>query len=191
MKTLAIILLLTCSCSLPRRPAVVTQPAPRLLVMDSAQQMEAAQLVALPQTNGFTARFTIPGESVNLEWNPDPDADVYNVYYGTASHSYSQLIPTLKTGVTIHGLEWATRYYFAVTAAKWSGLESDFSDEFSCSNALTNLQVQASADLQSWSTCADCHPLGTNTDNSVNWFVPIETQPTEFYRLKADIVYDW
>src|SRR5882724_7850964 len=74
--------------------------------------------------------------SVNLVWNASPGAEVagYNVYYGTASQSYSSMIP-VGTNVTstISGLAGGSTYYFAVTAVDATGIESDFSNETSSS----------------------------------------------------------
>ena len=74
--------------------------------------------------------------SVNLVWNASPDAEVagYNVYYGTASQSYSSMIPVgTNVASTISGLAGGSTYYFAVTAVDATGIESDFSNETSSS----------------------------------------------------------
>src|SRR5262249_9224941 len=77
-----------------------------------------------------------PGQSVQnvtLAWNPSPDSVAgYKLYYGTASHNYTNVIdvgnvtvdmvPNLLAGVT---------YYFAVTAYDSSAMESGFSNEIS------------------------------------------------------------
>jgi hypothetical protein len=70
--------------------------------------------------------------SVSLEWNPntDPSVDGYNVYYGGASHDYTNVIPLGNTtNVRVDGLMEGKAYYFAVTARDAYGDESDFSDE--------------------------------------------------------------
>ncbi len=77
---------------------------------------------------------SLGANSVNLAWDASPDAGVagYNVYYGTATHSYQGQIPVGNnlTG-TVPGLADGTTYYFAVTAVDAFGLESDYSTEIS------------------------------------------------------------
>jgi hypothetical protein len=73
-------------------------------------------------------------ESVDLAWDPSPDAGVasYRVHYGTGSASYTVITnagPT--TGLTVQGLAEGTTYFFAVTAVGTNQLESDFSNEVS------------------------------------------------------------
>ncbi len=68
---------------------------------------------------------------VTLAWDAEvaPTLAGYNLYYGTASHSYGT--PIDVGNVTIHtvtGLQAGT-YYFAVTAYDSSGYESGYSNE--------------------------------------------------------------
>jgi len=70
--------------------------------------------------------------SVGLAWDPSPDATVvgYNLYYGTASHSYAMQVPVgTNVATSVSGLADGTTYYFAVTAVDAFGVESDFSTE--------------------------------------------------------------
>lgn len=70
--------------------------------------------------------------SVNLQWdgNPDPTVTGYNVYYGSATRSYTnQLSVGDTTNATVSGLVEGNTYYFAVTAYDAFGDESDFSGE--------------------------------------------------------------
>jgi hypothetical protein len=70
--------------------------------------------------------------SVTLAWDTDPDsvAAGYNVYYGTASRTYTQRTPAGNTNqVTIPNLVSGVTYFFAVTAVDAAGLESDYSGE--------------------------------------------------------------
>jgi hypothetical protein len=72
--------------------------------------------------------------SVGLAWDrsTDPSVAGYNVYYGTASHSYQALVPAgNNAAATVSGLSDATTYYFSVTAVDAFGVESDFSPEVS------------------------------------------------------------
>lgn len=69
--------------------------------------------------------------NVTLAWDASTTADVvgYNLYYGRASLSYTNLVPAgSKTSVTVSNLT-AGLYYFAVTAIDLAGLESSFSTE--------------------------------------------------------------
>jgi hypothetical protein len=69
---------------------------------------------------------------VTLAWSASTDPNVagYNIYYGGASHTYTNMIPVGNaTSVTIPGLVQGTTYYFAATTYTTSGLESAFSGE--------------------------------------------------------------
>jgi hypothetical protein len=70
--------------------------------------------------------------SVKLSWYPSPDPLVagYNIYYGAASHTYTNKISLGSTTVvTISNLVEGATYYFAVTAYDGTGSESPFSNE--------------------------------------------------------------
>lgn len=73
-------------------------------------------------------------ESVTLAWVPSISTDVagYNIYYGTASHSYSNMVAAGNTNrVTLSGLTPGVTYYFAATTVDVLGNESGFSNEAS------------------------------------------------------------
>ena len=73
------------------------------------------------------------GEDATLAWdaNSEPDVTGYNLYYGTASGSYSHSIDAGNTTqVTVTGLQAGVTYYFAATAYSASS-ESAFSNEVS------------------------------------------------------------
>ncbi len=70
---------------------------------------------------------------VVLAWDPnsEPDLAGYKIYYGSASGTYSTVVPIgTQTTYTVSGLAPGT-YYFAVTAFNSSGLESGYSNEVS------------------------------------------------------------
>ena len=72
--------------------------------------------------------------SVTLAWNPSTDSTIagYNIYYGGASHTYTNKISVGKaTSVTISGLVQGTTYYFAATTYAASGTNSPLSSEAS------------------------------------------------------------
>ena len=70
--------------------------------------------------------------SVTLAWNASTDTNVagYNVYYGSASGTYTnEICAGTNITLTIPGLIQNTTYYFAATCYTASGLESPFSSE--------------------------------------------------------------
>ncbi len=72
--------------------------------------------------------------NLTLAWNPvsDPGVAGYNLYYGTASRVYTNMVPVGNTNtVTITGLTPGVTYFLAVTTEAISGLESSYSDEIS------------------------------------------------------------
>jgi hypothetical protein len=69
---------------------------------------------------------------VGISWDENPESDVagYKVYYGTASHTYRNVLDVGPfTAAAIDGLNAGTTYYFAVTAYDTSGNESAASRE--------------------------------------------------------------
>ena len=80
---------------------------------------------------GFCTNLTT---SATLAWQPSSDPTVvgYQLYYGTASHSYAHTVNVgPSTTVTVSNLLNGTTYYFAVTAYYSSGVQSPFSNEAS------------------------------------------------------------
>lgn len=81
--------------------------------------------------------------SATLSWSdsPDPTVTGYHIYYGSASHSYTNMISVVNaTSVVISGLAESTTYYFAAKSVNAAGAESAFSNEaaFAGVNAMPN-----------------------------------------------------
>lgn len=77
--------------------------------------------------------------TLQLAWDPSPDASSYQVYYGVGSGSYTNTLAAgSATNATISGLREGTTYYFSATALAASGLESDFSGEISYTVPVTS-----------------------------------------------------
>jgi hypothetical protein len=89
-----------------------------------------------------------------MTWSPSTDPNVigYNIYYGTVSQDYTNMISVGDvTNVTIGNLEPGVTYYIAATALDNDGNESGysneavFSDYSAASGGILNLQVGAPA----------------------------------------------
>lgn len=79
-----------------------------------------------------TAVVAPPTNTVTLGWNHSPYAGTvgYRIYYGGSSSVYTNSAIVGYTDVAaMTGLQWSTRYYFAVTAYDEDGNESVFSNE--------------------------------------------------------------
>ena len=152
---------------------------------------------------------TIPaGVIVPLAWNqsPDPTVTGYNVYYGTASHTYTNHLHLGNvTNATITGLTAGVTYYFAATSYNAAGTESSYSNEASSvvpppvpdlqlraaagqfiltvnGPAGQTNQILASPDLKTW-TVIGTVTLGTG--GSLNFTDPNAAAfPRRFYRTQ-------
>ena len=72
--------------------------------------------------------------AVTLAWDPSTDSTVtgYNIYYGGASHSYTNVVSAGNaTSAVVSNLVGGATYYFAATTYTAAGLESDYSLEAS------------------------------------------------------------
>jgi hypothetical protein len=144
--------------------------------------------------------------SVDLQWNANPDPTVvgYNVYYGGASRTYTNVMSVGNTtNVTIGGLIEGQTYYFAVTAYDAYGDESDYSDEtvyivpgYLLMTPGANpgdplriqfpvapghwYELQMSGDLQSWLTIWEITGV---TNDWVEFDAPVLGSGSQFYRL--------
>lgn len=86
--------------------------------------------------------------SVTLAWDAsDPGVAGYNVYYGTGSGAYTQVVDAgNQTSATISNLSDGSTYYFAVTAYDPNGLESLPSGEVSYTPTGNNVESSAISD---------------------------------------------
>ena len=67
---------------------------------------------------------------VTLQWDPEPDASGYRLYYGTVSGDYTQVLDAGKsTVITVPDVVSTVTYYFAVTTYDLEGIESEPSEE--------------------------------------------------------------
>ena len=144
--------------------------------------------------------------SASLQWNPNTDPSVtgYNLYFGGASRTYTNMASVGNTtSATVDGLIEGKTYFFAVTAYDVDGDESDYSDEtvyivpgFLAITPGTNpgdpirvqfpvapahwYELQVSGDLRSWTTV--WQTLGVS-NNWVEFDAPVSTSGAQFYRL--------
>ena len=78
--------------------------------------------------------------TVTLAWDPSPGTNViagYNLYYGPAPVTYTNVIHT-STNCTCTITVPAGTTYLVCTAVDVQGLESDYSNEISCTDSGTN-----------------------------------------------------
>lgn len=144
--------------------------------------------------------------SADLAWNSNPDPSVagYNIYYGGASRTYTNVLSVGNTtNATVSGLLEGQNYYFAVTAYDAAGNESDYSAEttYIVPGWLTltpgaaatdplrvqfpvapghSYELQVSTDLMSWTTVW----LTVGVSNAwVEYDAPILGTGSQFYRV--------
>ena len=90
---------------------------------------------------------SLSAATVTLAWTPSTDTNVvgYNVYYGTASGDYTNLVSTANTSTSvIPNLTEGTTYYFAATAYATDGSESPFSNEANYTVPITTVVISNS-----------------------------------------------
>ncbi len=106
----------------------VTSTLPQKIVLPTISLIPLLALALL-----FCSRLAAwSAETVTLAWdrNPEPDVIGYQLYYGTFSGIYSQIVNVGNaTEVVIPGLEPGITYYAIVTAYNTAGLESFRSEE--------------------------------------------------------------
>jgi len=144
--------------------------------------------------------------SASLQWdlNTDPSIVGYNVYYGGASRSYTNVVSVGDTTTaTIPGLVEGKTYYFAVTAYNAFGDESDFSAEttfivpgfltLTPGNAFDEsmhirfpvakshfYELQVSEDLKTWSTVWEVIGI---SNMWVQYDAPMTSVVPQFFRV--------
>lgn len=70
--------------------------------------------------------------SITLAWDLEPGVAGYNLYYGTSSGNYTNMLTAGNfPRLTVANLSVGVTYYFAATAFTIDGLESGFSTEIS------------------------------------------------------------
>jgi len=156
---------------------------------------------------GFLCNNAQGAQSVSLAWNPSQNSAVvgYYLYYGPEVGVYTNRINIgNNTTASVSGLQEGLTYHFAVTAYNPAGIESTPSNDISyiTPGALTLLgptnsnsmsmkfpvapnhwyEVQASADMQTWTTIGQ-----TTVATSNGWTQFTDPQAgqfsTRFYRL--------
>ena len=89
----------------------------------------------------------VQGATVGVAWDPSTDPSVrgYNIYYGSASRSYTNVVSAGNgTSAVISNLVNGVTYYFAATTYTSTGLESDYSAE--ASYAVPELNIPPTLD---------------------------------------------
>jgi hypothetical protein len=93
-----------------------------------------------------------PAPSVILDWDAsvDPTVTGYNLYYGGASRSYTNVVPAGQAiTAVVSNLTVGATYYFAATTYDLAGLESVYSTEVSYVVPVTNSVVILQANARS------------------------------------------
>ena len=152
--------------------------------------------------------------SVSLAWNavPSPNIASYNLYYGGASQSYTNVASAgSATNVTVNGLTRGATYHFAVTSVDSTGMESVYSPEISYSVPLAptivltapanggNYTAPANITLQA-NVTANGHTINQvqffsgstllGTDTSAPYSLAWNNVAAGTYSLTAQLTYD-
>ena len=104
------------------------------LGQDVSVQRKAPFLALLCGLTVFLQLPTLAIQNVTLGWlqSTDPNIVGYNIYYGSATHNYTNLISVGNvTNTTVTGLVEGVTYYFSATTYDTANQESDFSTEVS------------------------------------------------------------
>lgn len=156
MRQVALILFFLCGCA-ATPPAPDLNPAHALTLTRQSSAQPATEILPAP-----SATITLlPSASVELDWTPPLDADnyTYNVYVGTESGVYSNVLNVAVASAIVTNLAPLQTYFFAVTAVNADGVESDYSSELPVSTPQwvrlhfpePNITgIQSSPDLAHW-----------------------------------------
>ena len=169
MNATLICILLLAGCAVSPQSAPDLNPAHARTVTKQSFAQAAPESVAAPNPATITL---LPFASVVLDWTPDATDDgcTFNVYCGTESGVYSNLMNVADATATVSNLTALQTYYFAVTAVSQDGIEGGFSSEFVWTAPQwvlihfpeTTIAIQSSPDLVHWVDRPDAVP--TNGD---------------------------
>jgi len=125
---------------------------------------------------------------VTLAWDPvpDPALDGYRLYWGPATHFYTNALTVGNvTNVSFTNLALGT-YFFAVKDFDTNGLESAFSNEVvwtnlalpPVTNFLLSVSIQQSGDMTNWTVLTNLPAVNvTNSGQPVYWRALMNIQP--------------
>lgn len=85
----------------------------------------------VPSLKTAALKTLTPSSSVLLAWDSVTGVNGYNLYWGTASQTYTNHVSTTASNAVVRGLVVGNTYYFAATSTTSSGLESVYSAEVS------------------------------------------------------------
>lgn len=104
--------------------------------------------------------FPIRLVALTFAWDASQGAVSYNVYVGTNSGIYTDIVSSTNTTALLTNLQTSVRYYFVVTALNQFGMESDWSVEIFYTILPPRRQLKLTSyllqsdDLLSWRTNA-------------------------------------
>jgi hypothetical protein len=149
--------ILLAGCAAIPQPAPDLNPAHASMVTKQSFAQATPESVTAPNPATITL---LPFASVVLDWTPPTNVDgcTFNVYCGTESGVYSNLMNVADATATVSNLTASQTYYFAVTAVSPDGIEGDFSNEFVWHAPQwvlihfpeTTIAIQSSPDLVHW-----------------------------------------
>jgi hypothetical protein len=124
--------------------------------------------------------------SLTIEWDRSQDTNAvgYDVYYGTVSHNYTNVINAGNvTNLVVSGVVPGTTYYFAATTYTASGAESDYSTEVSYvvppENILNSAAYKSSQFSFAVSGIAGSQYVVEASTNLTDW-IPLQTNKAPF-----------
>ena len=133
--------------------------------------ISVAMLVGIWIT-GSARSVAVSSGSVTLAWTPSISTNVvsYNVYYGSASGIYSNVISVVgSTNATITGLVQGITYYFAARAVDSLGAESQFSGEIAYSTSPVQFTASPTNGVSQLTVQFDSPTVDSAGDAITNW----------------------